>query len=366
MRVLLDYRPALRARTGVGEYAHQLTCALAATRRPDDAVVAFSSSWKDRLTVPCPDVGVVDRRVPVRLLTLAWHRAGWPPIEWLAGTVDVAHSPTPLLVPARAAHRVVTIHDLYFLDRPEATTAEVRRDYAALVRAHAGQADLVVTSSHHMAGEVAARLDVDPARVVVCPGGAPAWAPRPDVPADGPVVCIGTLEPRKNVPGLLDVWERLVRRGEPVPLLVLAGGAGTDAAAVTARIASPPLAGHVRYDGYLPDDRREAFYKQARLLVVPSLDEGFGLPVVEACAAGVPVVAARRGALPEVGGDAPVYLDPLDTDAWADTIRDLLGSPDRLEDMRQRGLQRARAFSWTRTAERLWTAYRGLTERRAA
>ncbi|MFP5380197.1 MAG: glycosyltransferase family 4 protein, partial [Vicinamibacteria bacterium] len=323
-------------------------------------------SWKDRLTRPCPDVGVVDRRVPVRLLNLAWHRAEWPPVEWLAGPVDIAHSPTPLLMPARAARRVVTIHDLYFLDQPEATTAEVRRDYAALVRAHAGTADLVVTSSQHMATEVAARLDVAPARIVVCPGGAPAWTPRPGVPADGPVVFIGTLEPRKNVPRLLDVWERLIRGGGRVPTLVLAGGPGTDADEVTARIARAPLADHVRYDGYLPDDRREAFYKQARLLVVPSLDEGFGLPVVEACAAGVPVVAARRGALPEVGGDAPVYLDPLDAEAWACTIRELLASPDRLEDMRRRGIERARAFSWTRTAERLWTAYRGLAGRRAA
>jgi glycosyltransferase involved in cell wall biosynthesis len=361
VRVLLDYRPALRARTGVGEYAHQVTCALAALRRDaDDEVVAFSSSWKDRLVPPCPGVTVADARVPVRCLNLLWHHVGWPPVERFAGRVDVAHSITPLLVPARTARQVVTVHDLFFLDHPDATSAEIRRDYPRLVRSHAQRADLVVTPSHHVSALVVERLDVDPGRVLTCPGGAPRWTARPSVPAEGPVIFLGTLEPRKNVHLLLDAWTILAGRGGPVPTLLLAGGPGPDAEAVAARIAQPPLAGHVRHVGYLPDTEREAFYRQARLLVMPSLDEGFGLPAIEACAAGVPVLASRCGALPEVGGDAPVYLDPRDPDAWADAVAALLADPAQLEAMRQRGVARAAAFSWDRTAAALWQAYRGL------
>ena len=132
MRILVDYRPALRARTGVGEYIRQLVQAYTATHR--DEVTLFTSSWKDR---PTPTLGaelraaVVDRRVPVSVLNYLWHRREWPPVELLAGRVDVVHAAHPLLIPSRHAAQVVTIHDLFFLDHPERVRDEIRRDYPA-------------------------------------------------------------------------------------------------------------------------------------------------------------------------------------------------------------------------------------------
>ena len=129
MRVLVDYRPALRHRTGVGEFARALASALPGAMSSGDRLTLFSSSWKDRLPAsPLPGAQVIDRRIPVRLLNLMWHRAGWPPIERLAGPVDVAQSLHPLLLPARHAARFVTVHDLDFLDHPERASAEIRRD----------------------------------------------------------------------------------------------------------------------------------------------------------------------------------------------------------------------------------------------
>ncbi len=365
MRVLLDYRPALRARTGVGEYVHRTALALCETAAQGARVAVFSSSWKDRLASPAPGIDAVDARVPVRVLNWAWHRLAWPPVEWLAGDAAVAHSPTPLLLPARRAAQVVTVHDLFFLDHPDATQAEIRRDYAALVTDHARRADLVVTVSETVAAQVVQRLDVDPARVVTCPNGAPDWTPRSGVPIDGPVVFVGTLEPRKNVGGLLDAWEALISGGLRIPLL-LAGGAPASAAPLLARLERAPLHGVVRHVGYLQDADRRAFYDAARVLILPSWDEGFGLPAVEAMAAGVPVVVSRRGALPEVCGDAAAYVEPDDPSGIATTMADLLASPERLDTMRARGAVRARHYSWHASAERLWAAYAGATARRAA
>lgn len=365
MKVLLDYRPALRARTGVGEYVHRTAVALAATAPSGARVTVFSSSWKDRLHALDPAIGTCDARVPVRVLNWAWHRLGWPPVEWLAGATDVAHSPSPLLLPASGAAQVVTIHDLFFLDHPDATAAEVRRDYPALVAAHARQADLIVTVSATVAGQVAQRLGIDPTRVVTCPNGAPDWRPRAAVPEAGPVICVGTLEPRKNIGGLLDAWTRLSAGGLRVPLL-LAGGAPPSAAPLLARLTHAPLHGMVSYVGYLEEADRRAFYDKARLLVLPSLDEGFGLPAVEAMAAGVPLVVSRRGALPEVCGDAAVYVDPEDPQGIATAVAEVLASPARLEDLRRRGAERVRRFSWTASAVRLWEAYGDAVTRRRA
>jgi len=364
VRVLLDYRPALRARTGVGEYVHRTALALAATATAGDRVSVFSSSWKDRLAAPGPGIETRDAPVPVRALNWAWHRLEWPPIEWLGGTTDIAHSPTPLLLPAARAAQVVTVHDLFFLDHPQDTAAEIRRDYPSLVGTHARRADLVVTVSATVAAQVVERLGVDPSRVVTCHNGAPDWTARAHVPADGPVICIGTLEPRKNIGGLLDAWAYLVDGGCRTPLL-LAGSAPASAAPLLDRLARPPLAGVVRHVGYVEEADRRAFYDRARLLVLPSFDEGFGIPAVEAMAAGVPVVVSRRGALPEVCGDAAVYVDPDDPRAMATTIAEVLSDTARLEDQRQRGVARARQFSWIASATRLWTAYADAVDRRS-
>src|SRR4051794_25519420 len=161
-------------------------------------VTIFSSSSKDRLTDSADLRGVhrVDRRIPVRLLNLAWHRLGWPPAERLAGDgFDVVHSLHPLLMPSRRAAQVVTIHDLNFLLHPERTRAEIRRDYPALARAHASRADRVIVVSHFTASEVERLLKIAPDRISVCSPGRPEWTPRGAAPSNGYVLFFGTLEP---------------------------------------------------------------------------------------------------------------------------------------------------------------------------
>ena len=406
MRVLIDYRPALRERSGAGEYTHQLVTALLALSRagtPDHPLdlTLFSSSWKDRIVVT-PDLAgatVVDRRVPVRLLNLAWHRLGWPSAERLTGRAfDVTHSSHPLLLPARHAAQIVTIHDLNFLTHPERTRAEIRRDYPALARAHALRADRILVPSDFTAGEVERLLGVPRDRLSVCPPGAPSWAPRAAGPNDGYVLFFGTLEPRKNIGGLLDAYERLLRgpaacsearrgeaghdrnaeaghdrrdagldRGETrrrVPELVLAGKATEDARVWLDRLERPPLKGIVRHVGYVDPDRRRALYEGARLLVMPSFEEGFGLPVLEAMSLGVPVVAANRGSLPEVLGDAGPLVDPEQPEALARAIARLLSDDTYAAACAARGIARARQFDWAVTARRVYDTYLQAIEHR--
>jgi alpha-1,3-rhamnosyl/mannosyltransferase len=363
VRIAIDYRPALRARTGVGEYIHQVAAALAKAGRDD--ITLFSSSWKDRLpesvAAELPHVRLVDRRIPVRALNLAWHRLEWPSIENLTSReFDIAHSPHPLLMPSQQAAAVVTIHDVHFLSHPERTTREIRRDYPGLAASHARRADRIIVSSRYASGEVQRRLGVPAEKIAVCPAGAPSW-PLPVGSAgeneEGYILFMGTLEERKNVGGLLTAYGKLLGRSGAVPRLVMAGAATPDAAAWLEKIAQSPFAGHVDYLGYIDSSQREQLFKKARLFVLPSFEEGFGLPALEAMAAGVPVVVSQRGSLPEVVGDAGLLVDPDDADNLADAMARIFGDRELSATCSRRGLERARQFTWTRTAQDVRRAY---------
>jgi len=362
VRVLIDYRPALRDRTGVGEWVHSLVSALVHIGREADPLdlTVFSSSWKDRLTSAPPTVHVVDRRIPVSLLNFSWHRVGWPSVEWLAGSgYDVVHSPHPLLIPTNGAAQVVTIHDLDFLDHPERATAEVRRDYPELVRAHVQRASRVVVPSRFTATEVEERLDVDRDRITVCYNGAPDWAPRAEWPQRGHILFVGSLTARKNLGQLLEAYRILMDRDKAgtLPPLVLAGPPTTQAVDWLNAIERPPLRGRVHYTGYIDRAALRRLYEGASVLVLPSFHEGFGLPVVEAMSIGVPVVVSDRGALPEVVGDAGLVVGPTEADALAGAIERMLNDEPFARACVERGFQQAARFSWHASAKTLWAAY---------
>jgi glycosyltransferase involved in cell wall biosynthesis len=372
VEVLLDYRPALRARTGVGEYVHELAHALLITAAPGERLHLFTSSWKDRpdpsLTGLLPGVRIHDLRVPVGVLNWCWHRAGWPTVERLTRQhYDVVHAAHPLLIPSARAARVVTIHDLYFLDRPEHTRREIQRDYPALAAGHARRADGILTSSQHTAGQLVQRLGAPAERIGVARPGPPRWTSggrtRPRDPR-GYLLFLGTLEPRKNLGALLDAYELLLKDGGELPPLRVAG-AETDAARDwLARMRSGRLAGHVTYAGYVPDAGRRDLFEGASMLILPSWHEGFGLPALEAMALGVPVVASTAGALPEVVGEAGLLAPPDDPAALARAIRRVLREPGLADLCVHLGLARVAEWSWERAADAVRRLYLAALHRR--
>jgi len=372
MRVLMDYRPALRARTGVGEWTHQLILSLLRLKSGGDPLAGdldltlWTSSWRDRpeprVVAELAGATVIDRRLPVRPLTWAWNRLGWPGIESLTvRSFDIVHSTAPLLLPSRSGLRVCTIYDLDFLTHPERAWGEMRRDFPRLVRDHAARADLVTTISEHSRRQIQALLGVPSDRIVVCRPGVPEWLSkavvRPKGQSGGYILFVGTLEPRKNIQGLLAAYRVLVERDPATPKLVLAGGVTPAAQPWVAESRSAPLGGRVEIAGYVPDDQRTALYADARLLVLPSFEEGFGLPVLEAMALGVPVVASDRGALPEVLGGAGLLVDPSDVGGLARAMESVLADAGMAARMRGDGLQRAREFDWLESARTLIGAY---------
>jgi glycosyltransferase involved in cell wall biosynthesis len=295
---------------------------------------------------------------------LAWHRVEWPPIEWLASDVDIAHSMHPLLMPASRAAQVVTIYDLHFLDAPENTAAEIRRDYGTLTRPHASRADAVITISEHTAARIRSELGVSRDVIAVCPPGAPSWPHRDRYEPSGPILFLGTIEPRKNIGALLKAYAELLRTNPDAPGLVLAGKVAPACQAEMDTINRSPLAGHVRHLGYVGGDDRQQLYREASMFVLPSLDEGFGMPVLEAMTVGVPVIASNRGAIPEVVGDAAILVDPGDAAGFAAAMRRILEERSLAPRLIADGLRRSLRFTWKASATRLREAYASAAERR--
>ena len=359
VQILIDYRPALRNRTGVGVWVYKLIEALAEAHADALSITAFSSSWKDRFTATLPaSIRQVDRRVPVRILNWLWHRREWPPIEFLAGgPFDVVHSPSPLLIPTNGAASLVTIHDVDFLTHPERADGEIRRDYPPLARTHAHRADAIVVPSLYTREQVARRFDISSDRVFVCPNGAPEWPLRTPPRPGGHLLFVGSIAPRKNVGRLLQAYDRLRRAYPAAPQLVLAGQPASDADPLLATLRQPRFAGCVRHEGYVSEERLRALYADASAVVLPSLDEGFGIPALEAMTVGVPLVVARRGALPDLVGDAALLVDPLDVDELSKAMQAVVTDTELQDRLSQAGPKRALNFTWRASANVLHEAY---------
>ena len=165
------------------------------------------------------------------------------------------------------------------------------------------------------------------------------------------------IEPRKNIPRLIEAFAQ-VRRAYPALRLVVAGGAGADEPVVRAAVARHDLAAAVDFPGVLPERLLQASYRDALALAYPSLYEGFGLPLLEAMSVGTPVIAAQVSSLPEVAGDAALLVDPFDVDALAGALEQVAGDEALRADLAARGYRRVRRFSWERAAQETLAVYR--------
>lgn len=261
-------------------------------------------------------------------------------------------------LPARVRHpAVATFHDLFVLTG-DYSTPEFRRRFAAQARDAAARADLIIAVSAFTARQVEELLGVERARLRVIHHGVRAPAPGGGA-REKVVLHVGAVQRRKNVARLVEAFEAL----GPDWRLVLAGGAGFGAEEIFRRIEASRARGRITVTGYLPRAELDRWYKSAAIFAFPSLDEGFGMPVLEAMAAGLPVVTSSRSALPEVAGDAALLVDPLDTGALADALHRLAAEPGLRETLTTRGFARAAGFTWEKAAEATWLVYKELVER---
>ncbi len=365
LRVAVDATPLLGNPTGVGAFCAGALRGLAARR--DLEVTAFAVSWRRRRGIDAlvPDgVSVVGRPMPARPLHWAGGRGGVAPLQWFTGRADVVHGTNFVVPPTARAARVATVHDLTTVRFPELCDAPTLA-YPGLIRRALERGAWVHTPSAFVAAEVVEALGADPERVRPVHSGVPPL-PAPDAGAPGRwlptgttryVLAVGTAEPRKDLPSLVRAFDQLAG-DRPDLALVLCGPPGWGRGALEAAVTASAFSRRMVRTGWVDEPTLSGLLHGACVLAYPSVYEGFGFPPLQAMAAGVPVVATRAGALPEVLGDAAVLVDVGDTGALAAALAELVDTAQRRTELAASGRARAARFTWNRCAEGLDSLYR--------
>lgn len=356
-------------RAGIHHYIEQVLSHLPAETAGLDSALRYTVYTGAQVTA-------MGARLPGRLVTTRWPterpmvRILWEQLVWpLAAVrygVDLLHSMAFVTPLVKVRPTVVTVYDLSFIHYPERFPPLQRLYLRSQTWRSCGQARRVVAIAeagrqelHRLMGIPLARIDV------VRPGVDAAFCPRraAEVAAfrqreglpDGFVLHVGTLQPRKNIPILLEAVARLKRPGL---LLVLVGGKGWYYDEIFARVEALGLQSQVRFTGYVDDADLPLWMQAASVLVFPSVYEGFGMPVAQAMAVGTPVIAADTSAIPEVAGEAALLFDPQDVEALAGHLAAVLDEPARAALMRERGLAQAARFSWAESGREMAAVYR--------
>ena len=356
---------------GIGRYVRALTDHLPAVAAADRGAVTWivGRHPAGRLAAAGLVPAVTARLVwPGRVATRTWVTLRRPRLPaGVLADLDMVHATSAAVPPRGGRPLVATVHDLAFRHQPDAYPAAGRRYHDRSARIVAGEAARVIAVSQATADDLTELYGVEPERISVVPLGVEppgaadqAGAARllADLGVRGPfLLAVGTMEPRKNLPRLLAAFGEVTDE-LPDHFLVVAGPVGWGPAlrptwdSVRVKLAGP-----------VDDPVLQALYRSADGLAYPSLYEGFGLPVVEAMAHGLPVLTSDRSSLPEVAGDAAVLVDPLDRGAIAKGLVRLVTDSALRRRLADAGPRRAARFTWPATAAGTWAAYREVLAR---
>ncbi|MEB3294967.1 MAG: glycosyltransferase family 1 protein [Synechococcales bacterium] len=369
-RFTLDVTPVMQRPSGMGLYVVNLIQGLmqVAEQEAFELQLAYQprlGRWlRADLTPPPALQSVPNLRVfpvPVRLSNL-WLRypiAFHPRVEQWFGQPDLVHGTNYSVFPFRHSRRVMTLYDLTFMRYPQ-FTHQVVKTYTHQVKRCLRWTDGIITISESSKRDIVEFLGVPSDRVFVTPLASRYSIPDPTLenPWQKPyLLFVSTIEPRKNVVGLIQAFNALKAQNGIEHDLILIGQKGWLYESVFNAIAQSPYRDSIHHLSYLPDAQVMAFYQFADVFVYPSYYEGFGLPVLEAMTLGAPVVTSHTASLPEVAGLAALLINPYDIAAMATAISKVISDRAFRQQLRDRGYEQAKKFSWLKTAKKTIATY---------
>ncbi len=368
MTLCFDLSAAAHERAGLGRYAAGLARALLALGVPLTAFI--NDARTSQLSPPLSELPTFTANLPRKRwrLRAAASYFGGPALDAALPGVTLFHATEHLLPRLTRARSVFTLHDVAYRLYPRYHLLQNRLYLGLMMPRFLARAEAVICVSEHTRRDALRFYRLDPAKLHVIPEGVePRFRPAADPAALAPlraryqlpqrfILYVGTIEPRKNLPVLLEAYAAL-RRRLPAVGLVIVGSKGWLYESFFQTLARLKLEAHVTLAGYVPEADLPGLITLAEVFAYPSEFEGFGLPPLEAMACGVPVACSNASSLPEVVGEAGLLLPPHDVAAWRTGLEALLTRPELRADLRARGLARAQPFTWERAAQRTLAVY---------
>ncbi|HVB22756.1 MAG TPA: glycosyltransferase family 1 protein [Ktedonobacteraceae bacterium] len=376
MRIAIDYTAAVRQSAGVGNYVRRLVDAMLEQDTTNQYTLLTSGRpTKER---PFPTASNVRGRsivIPDRYLNIIWYRWRLPLYAtYFSGQVDIYHGPDFALPPiGKKLCKVVTVHDLAFLEHPEYAVPALANYLKKVVPEAVAAADVVCTVSQEVGRTLIEHFSTPPQKLSVVPNGVSPYfrritdpiilaATRNKFGLKHPLVLgVGTLEPRKNHLNLIKAFYTAQKQKNGPAMLAIAGGKGWLYEETQQLVQELKLEKKVRFLGRVSDLELVTLYSMADVFAFPSFFEGFGVPPIEAMACGTPVITSNTSSLPEVVGDAALLIDPHNPDELAHAITHLLEHPQLQETLRQKGYERVKQYTWAESARKMLTIYAQLS-----
>lgn len=365
MKIGIDARLPYYRMGGISQYVLHLLSALAELDETNQYTVFHSR--KDQKTY-VPGRRNFSRRDLWTPCHHKWERTALA-VELMPHRLEVIHSPDFIPPSFGAKRRVITVHDLNFVFFPQFLTEDSLRYYHGQIAWAVKQADRISADSEATRQDLIEQLGVQAEKITTVHLAANPLYARPCSPAnvretlqrhnlpEGYILCVGTLEPRKNIPALAHAYAQLLRSGAVDVPLVLVGGKGWKYEEVFDTIRELRLEKQVKHLSGIEDAELAQLYHAAGVLVTPSFYEGFGLPALEAMHCGCPIVVSNRGSLAEVAGDAGILLEPEDIDGWSSAILKVLEDSEFRERMIAAGYAQAEKFTWSNAARKTLALY---------
>lgn len=376
MRIGIDIRSVLSTKTGVGHYTYCLCKNLAKIDKENTYDLFYFNFLRKKNDISFNEPNVKKeaiRHIPGRICNRFWRYLNYPKGDWLIRKKDVVHFPNFTIIPGTTGKVIITVHDLSFIRYPQFTEPKNLKFLKKIFPKSLKRADHIITDSEFSKKELIDIYNIDPKKITVVLLGVDdkfkTQHTKEEInkiktkykTGEKYILSLGTLEPRKNIPTLIKAFDLFCQKNPDTNMnLVLTGMKGWLYEEIFSSIKNQNTKDRIIFTGYILDEELPLIYQGSALFICPSFYEGFGLPVAESMASGIPVITSTAGSLVEVGEDATIKFDPKDPQDLLNKIETVLADSTLQKSLIEKGKKRADQFCWEKTAAETLEVYKKL------